>query len=273
MKTSLDRAITLGVAEWPLRAAPFRTDAWSCLMPLLALLSLSLILLPSDTTVVRGTPTVFKFGADIGYVSTSGNSSVQTLNLGDRITAKTGAVTFSQQFNVIHGRSKGQVVTSLWRAALRTDIAVQPTFGVYGSVTYERNVFSGLRSRFGNTLGVTAQVVKTPHDKFSVEGGMSLTAQRGIAGKGRDIDFLGGRAATNYSHQLSNKASFSQSVEFLPNFREQEDLRINAESVLVAPFTKQISVRISYLIRYDGLPEPGFQSTDRLFTSGIQVSL
>ena len=39
----------------------------------------------------------------------------------------------------------------------------------------------------------------------------------------RDIDFLGGRAATNYAHQLSNKASISQSVEFLPNFREQLD--------------------------------------------------
>lgn len=242
-------------------------------MPLLTLLVLSLAAQPTDTSAIKRVPPVFKFGADIGYVSTQGNSSVQTLNLGDRITAKTGEVTFSQSFNVVHGRSKGQVTTSLWRAGLRADLAFPPTFGVYGAVSYERNVFSGLRSRIGNTVGVTAQLVKTPRDKFSVEGGMSLNSQRGIAGKGRDLDFLGGRAATNYSHQLSNKASIAQTVEFLPNFRQSEDLRINTESLLVAPFTKQISLRLSYLIRYDGLPEPGFQSTDRLFTSGIQVSL
>jgi hypothetical protein len=32
-------------------------------------------------------------------------------------------------------------------------------------------------------------------------------------------------------------------------------------------------MKIAYAIRYDGLPNPGYQDTDRLFTSGIQISL
>jgi putative salt-induced outer membrane protein YdiY len=186
---------------------------------------------------------------------------------------KYGTITLSQNFNVVHGRSKGAVVTSSWRAGVRGDLALQPTFGVYAQVNYERNVFAGLNSRIGNTIGLTAQVVKSARDKLSVEGGISLTAQRGVAGKGRDLDFLGGRAATSFSHQLSNKASLSQVIELLPNFRQSEDLRINTESLITAPITKQVSVRLSFVVRYDGLPEPGFLSTDRLFTSGIQVSL
>lgn len=246
-------------------------------MSLVSSLPLLFTLLSVDTASAAHqgppAPPTIKFIGDLGYVSTAGNSSVQTLNLGDRITAKTGDVTFSQQFNVVHGRSKGATVTSLWRASLRTDLAVQPTFGVYASIAYERNVFAGLRSRIGNTIGLTAQVVKTERSKLSVEGGMSLTAQRGIGGAGRDLDFLGGRAATAYTQLIGAKASITQTVELLPNFRQSEDLRINSESALIAPITKQIAVKLSFSVRYDGLPEPGYLSTDRLFTSGIQVNL
>ena len=88
-----------------------------------------------------------------------------------------------------------------------------------------------------------------------------------------DQDFLGGRAATAYLHQLGPRASFAQSVELLPNFHEGADLRINTETALLAPFTSKAAVKLSYIVHYDGLPEPGFYSTDRLFTSGIQITL
>ncbi len=65
----------------------------------------------------------------------------------------------------------------------------------------------------------------------------------------------------------------SQVVEVLPNFREPEDLRVNTESALVAPLTARIAVKLSYVFRYDGLPEETYLATDRLFTSGLQVSL
>ena len=65
----------------------------------------------------------------------------------------------------------------------------------------------------------------------------------------------------------------SQSVELLPNFRERDDIRINTESALLAPITKQVGVKLTYVVRYDGLPEEGYQTTDRVFTSGIQVTL
>lgn len=241
-------------------------------MLLASLLPLVLAVASSDTNEVK-TPTVFKLAGELGYVSTAGNSSVQTLSFGDRISVKSGDLTLSQSFNVVHGQTKGVPTTALWRASLRGDIALQPTFGLYGSVAFERNVFAGLDRRIGNTVGVASQLFKTERDRATLEGGVSLTTQRGVAGSGRDFDFLGGRAAGFYSHQLYNKASVSQFVEVLPNFRQTSDLRINTESILTAPITKQISVRLSYVVRYDGMPEPGFLTTDRLFVSGMQVSL
>jgi putative salt-induced outer membrane protein len=265
-------------------------------MPAVARLACLLTLLPAGLVAQAGTPppasapatpaatpkpatpppspNSIKFTGDLGYVSTSGNSSVQTLNLGNRVTAKVGLVTVSQQFSVVHGRSKGKTVSSLYRATVRADYALQKTFGIYAAVNYERNVFAGLASRIATNTGLTAQVLADPRHRLIVEGGVSVNAQRSVNPVARpNVDFMGGRAASNYTQKIGAKASFAQTVELLPNLRDTEDLRINTESTIVAPITKEVGVKLSYVIRYDGLPQPGFMTTDRLFTSGITISL
>ena len=34
----------------------------------------------------------------------------------------------------------------------------------------------------------------------------------------------------------------------------------------------QIGLRVSYLVRFDNQPEPGFEKTDRILTTGVQVA-
>ena len=41
---------------------------------------------------------------------------------------------------------------------------------------------------------------------------------------------------------------------------------------LVAPLSDVIALKLSYAIRFDNLPEPGFEKTDRIFSSGVQVT-
>ncbi|HEX3926538.1 MAG TPA: DUF481 domain-containing protein [Gemmatimonadales bacterium] len=234
------------------------------------------LLLSGDSTAPKAPPPkspVIKFTGDVGYVSTGGNTSVQTLNLGDKVSAKFSKVTLSEEFAVVQGRSDGVAVASNWTALVRSDFALRQTVAAYAAETFERNVFAGLASRMGTTAGLAAQVVKTSHDKLAVEGGVSYTAQRGVSVTGDNEDFFGGRAATAYTHQLGPRASIAQTVELLPNFRQGADLRINSESDLLAPLAKRVAMKLSYVIHYDGVPQPGYLSTDRLFTSGIQVTL
>ncbi len=243
-------------------------------MLLAVVLPLVLSLTGTDTVKVPPRkPSPVKFTGDVGYVATSGNTSVQTLNVGDKIAAKLGGTTLSQQFAMINGRSKGQTVVSIWRVAIRVDGEITRRLALYSSLTYERNVFAGLASRTSGVTGLSAEVLKTKKDRLVLEGGLSLTAQRATATKGSSLDFVGGRAATVYQHHLNPRAALSQSIEFLPNFRQSEDLRINSETSALAPLTRQVGIKLSYTIRFDGLPPPGYLSTDRLFTSGIQISL
>ena len=81
------------------------------------------------------------------------------------------------------------------------------------------------------------------------------------------------RAASAFQYNFKPSAYFLQLVEVLPNLEETDDLRVNTETALVAPLSRRLAIKISYVIRYDKLPEPGFEKTDRLLTSGLQVTL
>lgn len=239
---------------------------------MLIALPMMIIALQADTGSANS-PQV-DFTADIGYVATSGNQSVATLNVGDKLAVKFSDLTVSQAFLRVYGESKGKPTTSLSRGSLRMDKGLRASpFTAYGLMTLERNTFAGLASRFTGTAGLSAVVASGKHHKVTLEGGFSLNRQRGTGGGKKDIDFLGGRAAGTYTHKFNDNASFVQSVEFLPNFHRSEDLRINTESTVTAPLTRKIAVKISYALRYDGFPQEGFESTDRLFTSGLQLTL
>lgn len=238
---------------------------------MLGLLPLLLVVAQADTTRV---PPVVKFTGDVGYVAAAGNQSVETLNLGNKLSVKFEDLTLTQTFVRVYGKSDGETTTSLTRASFRLDKGLRTSpFSAYGLLTYERNTFAGLASRVTGASGLSALLVKSSANRVLVEGGLSLNRQRGTGVKGRDSDFLGGRAAGTYTHQFSKHTAFVQVVEFLPNFRESEDLRINTESAITAPITSRIGLKLSYVIRYDGLPQEGFLTTDRLFTSGLQVTL
>jgi putative salt-induced outer membrane protein YdiY len=48
--------------------------------------------------------------------------------------------------------------------------------------------------------------------------------------------------------------------------------RSRSQTDLVAPLSKHFAIKIGYAIHYANQPPPGFRTTDRLFTSDLQVS-
>ena len=71
---------------------------------------------------------------------------------------------------------------------------------------------------------------------------------------------------------LTDKAYVQQLAEFLPNIETGNDFRLNTETALVAPISRAFAVKVAYTIHFDNLPEPGFKKTDRVLSSGIQVT-
>ncbi len=216
------------------------------------------------------TPSVTKFTADFGYVSVSGNTETTTLSVGERWTRKSGRLTLEQNFGIIRGSLNGVENTNLLRAGLRSEYRIGGHFSWYAGAAFDRNPFAGIERRFEEQSGLQYRPVANERDTLRFEGGASAAQQTSV--DGTRLNFPAARAAGSWRHQFSTTAYFIQSVEVLPNLQDGEDYRINTESSIIAPVSQRIALRLGYLIRYDNLPEPTFRSTDRLFTTALQLT-
>jgi putative salt-induced outer membrane protein YdiY len=210
------------------------------------------------------------FSADAGYVSTTGNTSVTTVNVGQRFNLTTGFWRFEQFVQVVYGESEETVNSSFIRGAMGGEYAIRNALGVAAGLLFDQNRFSGVRQRSEAYLGLVWRVIEGERDTLRLDAGGSLTEQRNVDGSRRQ--FPAARTAIWYKRGLAPKAFVTQSVELVPNIETAEDYRVNAVAALVSPISRSLALRVEYQVRYDNLPEPTFQTTDRIFTTGIQVS-
>lgn len=229
---------------------------------MLTLLAVIALGAPADTVLFTG---------DVGFVNTSGNTELTTINVGNKLELTSGNWAVAQRFSLIYGTTEGETSTSLWRAGLRGDRGLSQRLAVFVLSEFERNTFAGIGSRYAESVGLAAKLLAGERDKLDAEIGVGYVWQN-TEGPNPDQEFAAGRVALMYQHALSDKASFGQSIEFLPNLKLGDDLRINAETSLTAPISTGIAMKAGYVIRYDGLPEPGFEKTDRILTTGLQVT-
>lgn len=228
------------------------------------LLTLLAVFAMADTTKTA-------FTADAGFVNTAGNTELTTINLGNKFTVASAAWGFVQTFSSVVGRTDGETSTSLWRGSLRGDRSLSPRVSLYVLSEFDRNRFAGISSRYGESAGLALALLRAERTSFDLETGAGYVWQNAVS-VGESAQFAAGRVAGIFKQKIGPKAEFSQLLELLPNFKVSDDLRINAESAFTAPIAAGISMKAGYLVRHDGLPEPGFEKTDRIFTTGLQVA-
>jgi putative salt-induced outer membrane protein len=234
-------------------------------------------ILAPRATVAQADTARMKFTGDIGYVSTSGNTSVTTLNVGDKFTWRTGSGMFTQTAAVIYGKTSGteSANNQLFRA--RYDWPVLPRLAVYAFGGYERNKYGGIASRFDESAGLAYQVIRSATDLLDFEAGVGFVQESRYTTPERNAtisnSFPSARSAAMYKHLFTKDAYFQQLVEYLPNLETTSEYRLNSESAVVAPISSHIGLKMSGIIRYNAAPpQPELRKTDRIISAGLQIT-
>ncbi len=222
---------------------------------------------PIDTTKKKP---VTSFTGDLGFVSASGNTNITTLTVSDKIVHTTGYWMFTQFAAYITGETNNKQTANQLLASERADYAFLPRVSVFGALNFERNTFAGFTSRTDEVLGVSWKAILAPHDSARLDLGGVYTQEEDVDSTKQN--YPSARAAFNYKHQFSKLAYFHQFAEYIPNLKTSGSYRFNTESSLVAPISAHIGIKLAYAFRFDSKPQPTFGTTDRLLTTGVQVS-
>jgi putative salt-induced outer membrane protein len=229
----------------------------------------AIVALSTTALAQAATPTT-SFTGDVGFVSAAGNTRLTTLSINEKIAHAQGRVLLTQLAAYVYGKAKGVESANQLRLAGRGDYTFQRRLGAFLGVAHERNRYAGFTARTEEIAGLRWQAIVAPMDSLSIDGGGVLTQQSNVDGTSqRDPS---ARAAANYKHLFSKLAYFQQLAEYVPNLDVGGAYRLNTESALVAPISTHVGIKLSYTVRYDSRPPAGFGTTDRVLTTGIQVS-
>jgi putative salt-induced outer membrane protein len=238
--------------------------------PLLGILALILAPVALLSQEPAPAPHPVQLTLDLGFVDASGNSNVTSFNLGEKLSWKLDRLTLGQSVKALYGEAEGKTTAEAYDAGVRADYPLGKTLSLFALGTFQRNPFAGIAERWAAGPGIGIGLVRTARDTLSLEGTFMAQRERSIANVRQS--FGATRTAAAFKHLFATSTAFTQTLEWIANLETMDDQRVLSETALTAPLSKQIALRVAYLIRFDNLPEPGFVTTDRLLTTGAQIS-
>jgi putative salt-induced outer membrane protein len=88
-----------------------------------------------------------------------------------------------------------------------------------------------------------------------------------------DKEYLGGRAFAEYEYAFTDKNKFSQSVEYLHDFDDSNNYNVNSETALISALSDYLSLKTSYVVKYDNQPVPStLKETDTILSVTLVVN-
>lgn len=215
-------------------------------------------------------PPLVKTQIDLGFVSTSGNTSVRTLNVAEQLVVNPAPWKFTQTFAIVNGYTSGTETANTLTAGVRADYAVGARFRLYGLVDFTRNRFAGIARRFEEAVGLGYGVLPGPTNVLDVEAGVGRNQQAGVTGPSQQ--YWTGRLAAHYKLNFTSHAYFEQKVEDIADLQNPRNTLINTESALVAPISTGVGLKLGYVVHFANVPQPGFKKTDTILSAGLQLA-
>lgn len=206
---------------------------------------------------------------DLGLVSTAGNTSVRTLNVGEQLVVRPGGWTFTQSFAIVNGYTSGVETANNLKAGVRADRTVGAGFRVFALATFYRNRFAGVARQFEEDVGVAYGVLAGPTHILDVEAGGGRNQQTGT--DGTTSQYWTSRVAARYRYTFAANAYAEQKAELTSDLQQLDNELLNTETTLAAPLSTHVALKLGYTVRFVSQPQPTFKKTDTVLSAGLQL--
>ena len=221
----------------------------------------------ADEPPPAGPPPVWSGKAEASYVSTTGNTDVQTIGAGFEIDYKKDVWDGLAKGAFVQGKTDGETTARTIAGELRGARHLSPRFELFVQGDYFKNEFAGIDNRLSGLGGGAYSVVKTEAQELKLQAGVGYTKENRLAGE--DKSFMSGQAGLLYKVKLSSTTDLSEDFSYVASFKDSSDWRIsNTLSVSVA-INKLFSLKASYNLMYLNEPVPGFGKTDTITTLAL----
>jgi putative salt-induced outer membrane protein len=210
--------------------------------------------------------------AELSFVDTGGNTDVVTFSAKNHLKYKfTDKLTGSWALGALYGESDGEKNAERYFTELRTDYMFTERLYTFGIGGWLQDEFAGFDARYYVGPGIGFKFLTGP--KHLLVGEMGANYAREEYTDGTEKDFIEGRGFAKYEYAFTEKNRFSQSVEFLYDFDDSENYKVNSVTALISALNSYLSLKASYEVKYNNQPVPEtLDKTDTILGITLVVS-
>jgi putative salt-induced outer membrane protein len=206
------------------------------------------------------------------YVATSGNSDTTSAGLDGTVRRNWERWGWESFARAVRASEAGTTTAERYGLGTRVNREVSERFALTAGVQGERDIFAGLDLRSIADFGV--QWRPETSDRWTIETTASLTWNYEEPSDAAPTqNFIGTLLQAKSAVKLSPTAELSQRLTLYPNLEETDDWRVEAGAALQAAVNAWLAVTLSYELRYDNVPVPGFGTTDTTTRASLVVKL
>ncbi len=208
--------------------------------------------------------------AELSYVDTGGNTQVTTLSWKNSLIAPLGDnTTGTWRVEGLYGRADGQRNAEHYATELRGDHSYNTVLYSFAYGGWTRDQFSGIDGRYYGGAGGGYRLLAGPTQYLTAEAGLSFTHENRTDGTNKR--YPGGRFFGKYEYRFTKKTKFTQSVEWLADLHQFSGWRLNTETAITAALNSWMSLKTSYVVKYDHQPVDDLKPTDTVLGAALVV--
>jgi hypothetical protein len=212
--------------------------------------------------------------ADLSYVLTSGNSRTDTLGFGfdlDRRWERQGLLfsaggtraSSSVDLDYALGRADSfelvrpdpEPTAESYNLRSRYDHRLSQRFFILAGTGWERNLFSGLRSRLVAEAGFGYVILADERTDFRVRlGGTYTNNKEVVPNPDLDDNFAGGRLSWTLKRHLTGTAELIHDLVLDENLNQTDDFRADASLGLSVSISSRLALKVNYRLLFRNLP-------------------
>lgn len=210
----------------------------------------------------------FSNESELGVLWSTGNSNSRSYNAKqlDLYAWSENLVTFNARY--LSTRAGALESSRYWLLALRYERHLSERTASFLGQTLESNIFAGFFQRYSSDIGLKYYLIREASSQWSGEAGYRYSVENLTTGKQTISNYL--RFFTEAERTLTGTTTGKFSIEYLPNLTRSEDYLLNVETSLGVMMNKTLSLRTTYLVKFDHLPAENVkEKTDTVFTTAL----
>ena len=193
--------------------------------------------------------------AELSFVDTGGNSDVVSLSAKNLLKYKfTNKLAGSWKVGTLYGESDGEKNAERYFTELRLDYAFTNRLYTFGIGGWLKDEFAGFDTRYYVGPGIGYKFLAGPKHLLVGEAGANYAREEYT--DNTDQDYLEGRVFGKYEYAFTEKNRFSQSLEFLYNFDDSDNYKVNSVTALISALNSHLALKASYEVQYNNQPVP-----------------